>query len=290
VFLAEAARGGREIQALQRTGALQGRVYEWRADLSDVFSKELQEAITGASRKDSVVWVPLDVLQNKNVQSTTRKNKELTITEKVKDLIRSGGPIMYPLLLLGLVALLFSLDRWLTFLLRGRISSKLVERVHSLVNQGKIAEAQVIASKDKSSLGSIFTAILEHAKDPNRANAEKSVRQILLREQPLLERRMGLLGAFGTAAPLLGLLGTVGGMIALFTVLTDVGTNDAKMLAGGIAEALVCTESGLVIAIPVLLLHGWLTEKLDVITSSLAFQSIALLNQIWPDSEEEKGA
>jgi len=288
VFLAEAAREGREAQALQRTGALQGRVFEWRADLSDAFSKELQQAITGASRKGNVVWVPLDVLQNKNVQATTRKNVELTLKEKVQDLIRSGGPIMYPLLLLGLIALLFSLDRWLTFVFRGRISDRLIERVHGLTKENKFAEAQLLVSKNRSSLGKVFTAILNHTQESHRGNAEKSVRQVLLHEQPLLERRMGLLGAFGTAAPLLGLLGTVGGMISLFTVLTDVGTNDAKLLAGGIAEALVCTETGLVIAIPVLLLHGWLTEKLDVITSSLAFQSIALLNQIWPEAEEGK--
>jgi len=289
VFLAEIARADKTAQTLQRTGAVQGRVYEWRADLSDAFGKEVHEAVLSAQQGHSDAWIPLDVLQTKNVQATTRKNQQASFKEKVQETFHSGGPIMYPLAGLALIALLFSLERWLTFIRRGRISKKLVEQVNRMVELKQYREASAYCRGDGSALGAVLSSILDHAEDGNRTNAEKAVRQTLMREQPLLERRMGMLGALGTAAPLLGLLGTVGGMIALFTVLTDVGTNDAKMLAGGIAEALVCTETGLIIAIPVLLLHGWLTEKLDVITSSLSFQSMALLNHLWPEGEEGEG-
>jgi biopolymer transport protein ExbB len=92
---------------------------------------------------------------------------------------------------------------------------------------------------------------------------------------------MGLLAAMGTIAPLLGLLGTVTGIITLFTVITEVGTNDARVLAGGISEALVTTETGLIIAIPVMILHGLLSEKIEKITSELYVQSTSLMNKVF---------
>ena len=74
---------------------------------------------------------------------------------------------------------------------------------------------------------------------------------------------------------------TVTGIITLFTVITEVGTNDARVLAGGISEALVTTEMGLVIAIPVMILHGLLSEKIEKITSELYVQSTSLMNKVF---------
>jgi biopolymer transport protein ExbB len=92
---------------------------------------------------------------------------------------------------------------------------------------------------------------------------------------------MGMLAALGSIAPLLGLLGTVTGMISLFQVITQAGTNDARLLAGGISEALVTTETGLVIAIPIMLMHGKLSESLDYISGELGVESTALLNTVF---------
>ena len=129
----------------------------------------------------------------------------------------------------------------------------------------------------------VLFAVLNRARE-KREDAERSLQEALLREQPKLERRMGLLAAMGTIAPLLGLLGTVTGIITLFTVITEVGTNDARVLAGGISEALVTTETGLVIAIPVMILHGLLSEKIEKVTSEMYVQSTALLNRIFGKS------
>ena len=116
-----------------------------------------------------------------------------------------------------------------------------------------------------------------------RDAAEKSLQEALLREQPKLDKRMGLISAIGTIAPLLGLLGTVTGIITLFTVITELGTNDARVLAGGISEALITTETGLIIAIPVMILHGLLSEKVEQVTSELYIQSTSLLNKLFPE-------
>jgi biopolymer transport protein ExbB len=77
-------------------------------------------------------------------------------------------------------------------------------------------------------------------------------------------------------------------MITLFKIITEAGTNDARILAGGISEALVTTQTGLIIAIPILLIHGYLAERMDEINSSLYAESLTLLNRMWPDSVNTK--
>lgn len=288
VFLGEGAREGLAVQSLQRTGALQGKVHEWRIDLSEVYSKDLRSAILTAQQGKPAAWVPMDVLQNKSVQATTRKNQETSWKRQAKDFFQAGGPVMYPLSVVAILALLLSLERWLTFTRRGRVSKKFIQKIFDLVDQKQFEAAYNLAKSQNTCMGNAMAAILANVPRCSRISAEKALRETMLREQPLLERRMGFVGALGSSAPLLGLLGTVTGMISLFKVITDVGTNDAKVLAGGIAEALITTETGLIIAIPVLLLHGWLTERLDLVTSSLSIQSMALLNKLWPEANEEK--
>lgn len=288
IFLGEAAREGLAVQALQRTGAMQGKVFEWRMDLSESFSKDLRTAVLLAQQGKAEDWIPMDVLQNKSVQATTRKDQETSWKREAKEFFKAGGPVMYPLMLVAILALLLSLERWVTFVRRGRISQKFIQKINELVDQKQFEAAHNLAKSQGTCLGNAMAAVLMNVPKCSRTAAEKALREVMLREQPLLERRMGLVGAFGSSAPLLGLLGTVTGMISLFKVITDVGTNDAKVLAGGIAEALITTETGLVIAIPVLLLHGWLTERLDIITSSLGIQSMALLNKLWPEADQHQ--
>jgi biopolymer transport protein ExbB len=131
-------------------------------------------------------------------------------------------------------------------------------------------------------LGKILGIIVEKSSG-GKEQAQKSLQEVLLAEQSRLEKRMGFLAALGAIAPLVGLLGTVTGMITMFRVITQTGTNDARILAGGISEALITTEAGLIIAIPVLLIHGKLSESLDYITTEIRLQSLAILNILWKE-------
>lgn len=286
IFLAEAAREGKAIHVLQRTGALQGKVFEWRADLAETYSNHVRQAVMGAQKGLPDVWLPTDLLQTKSVQNTTRQNQDRTWKQQFKEFFKSGGAVMYPLALVAFLALLLSFERWFLYVRRGRISTRFINRVFKLVDEQRYREAYELCARQKTSMAQALAAILKNATVCSRTAAEKALREAMLREQPLLERRLGLVGALGSSAPLLGLLGTVTGMITLFQVITDVGTNDARILAGGIAEALTTTQSGLVIAIPVLLLHGWLTERLDHITSALGIYSMAMLNKLWPEEDQ----
>jgi biopolymer transport protein ExbB len=97
---------------------------------------------------------------------------------------------------------------------------------------------------------------------------------------PTLDRHLGMLAVLGGVAPLLGLLGTVTGMIHTFELVTIFGTGDAKLLSGGITEALVTTETGLIIAVPVLLVHAYLSRRVRGIVTSLEQTVVGFMNRM----------
>ena len=107
------------------------------------------------------------------------------------------------------------------------------------------------------------------------------MRELLLREVPRLERHLTTLAVLAAAAPLLGLLGTVSGLIAMFQVITEHGVNDPKLLAGGIGEALIATETGLLIAIPTLLGHNYLANRVDDLAADAEHHAVKALNARW---------
>ena len=288
VFLGEVANDNGDVQALMRSGALQGKVFEWNSKLPAEISHNIKQSVTQAGsvknaaqpNSGAVFAIPLDVLQNKAIKNSISDVKELTWTEKFQAFFKKGGIVMYPLMLVAIIALLLFLERFIMLSYRGKIGRRFSKKMNELVAEKKFEDAANLCLQKETSLSKVLFAVLNKAKD-SRENAERSLNEALLREQPKLERRMGLLAAMGTIAPLLGLLGTVTGIITLFTVITEVGTNDARVLAGGISEALVTTETGLVIAIPVMILHGLLSEKIEKVTSEMYVQSTSLLNRIF---------
>jgi len=287
VFLGEVAKDNGDVQALLRSGALQGKVFEWNANLPTEMAANIKAAVnqagsvaSAATDAQATIAIPLDVLQNKAIKNSITDAKELTWTEEFKSFFKKGGIVMYPLSLVAIIALLLFLERFVMLSYRGHLGRRFTKKMDALVAEKKYEEAANLCLKKETSLAMVLFAVLNKVND-TRENAERSLQEALLREQPKLERRMGLLAAMGTIAPLLGLLGTVTGIITLFTVITEVGTNDARVLAGGISEALVTTEMGLVIAIPVMILHGLLSEKIEKITSELYVQSTSLMNKVF---------
>lgn len=281
VFLGEVAPDNGDVQVLLRTGALQGKVFEWSTTLPAEMSQSVRGAVQNAN--EAQVTIPLDVLQNKAMKNSIAETKEMTLKESLLDWFKKGGVVMYPLLLAAFFALLLSLERFIVLMYRGRIGKRFMKKLNELVDARRFEDAANLCLKKESSLSMVLFSVLNKVND-TRESAERALQESLLREQPKLDRRMGLLAAVGTIAPLLGLLGTVTGIITLFTVITEVGTNDARVLAGGISEALITTEAGLVIAIPTMILHGLLSEKIDRVTSELYVQSTAMLNRLFPKS------
>ncbi len=283
VFTGELAKDDMtKSQLLLYTGKLQGKTFAWRSKLAEGFNKKLASSIKAAVDKKTSISLTIDVLQNKSLGSGFTAEAKQSTFRKVKVWFDSGGIVMYPLITLAFIALLLSLERSFFLSRKSNHEKSFMKHLRPLLDQKKWDQAVTLCNKSKTSLSGVLERILIHAGN-HRDAAEKSGREAMLKEMPALEKWMVLIAAIGGSAPLLGLLGTVSGMITLFKVITDVGTNDPRILAGGISVALVTTQTGLVIAIPILLIHGYLSDKLDRIQTTISAGSMEVLNKIWPE-------
>jgi biopolymer transport protein ExbB len=118
--------------------------------------------------------------------------------------------------------------------------------------------------------------------ESDRGAMEKSLRELLIEEVPRMSSHLNTLAVIAGAAPLLGLLGTISGMINLFGAVTHYGTGDPKFLAGGISEALITAKTGLAIAIPTLFVHDYLRNKKDRLQADIEKYALRMLNRLWP--------
>ena len=190
--------------------------------------------------------------------------------------LQSGGPVVYPILLVGIIALALVAER-LVFLGRVRANTDtLMAQVNALVVQGDIQGARQVAdSQSGRPVGNIIKAGLE-LRGCSAEAVESGLSEAMLRELPRLERFLTALKVLAAVAPLLGLLGTVTGMINTFNVITIYGNNEPRFMAGGISEALITTELGLVVAIPVLVTGALLTRKAQRLIGDMEEKAVAL--------------
>ncbi len=226
--------------------------------------------------------ITIDILQNSQ-SSALISGKKVTQVDKFKAFVKAGGPIMIPLFLLILWAIILVIGKLIQFSGKHRSNTALSKVVLKHLENSEIAKAKAYADSHKGVVAKVVKTCLEHSKW-NRASAEKAVKEILVEEVPLLNKHLATLAVIAGAAPLLGLLGTVTGMINLFEVITNYGTGDPKILAGGISEALVTTEMGLIVAIPILLIHNYLRNRTNHIQAEMEKHAIRILNRLWPEA------
>lgn len=176
------------------------------------------------------------------------------------DVIQSGGVIAWVIVALGAFAVLLIIARAALLLRAGGRIRTLAQRVAEHLRAGEVAAALAACERSRSAAGRVLAAALRNL-DRDREHQDDIISEAILHESADLDRFGGFILVIAAVSPLLGLLGTVTGMIATFDVITEFGTGDPKLLSGGISEALVTTELGLVVAIPVLvvgsLLSGW---------------------------------
>lgn len=191
----------------------------------------------------------------------------------------AGGVIIYPLVFLGLLCLLAGLYKTVQlYSIRSRYDDKVVHLL-TLLNEGKTEEAHSYVKSLKDPIRSLLTEALKH-KDVTRENLEEHLNENILSQLPKLDRFLTVLSVSAGAAPLLGLLGTVMGIIKTFEMIGIYGTGDANRLAGGISEALVTTEMGLIVAIPALIWHAVLNRRLRTIVSNLEKAMLSFINAL----------
>jgi len=195
--------------------------------------------------------------------------KALLVEEARQPLVehlKKGGVVMVPLLAIGAAAVLLSLWKLLEL---ARIPTRpTVPGVLEQVRAGDVDGAHATARRLPEPMSSLMREGIEH-REAAKDHLEEILHEHVLSCIPRLERHLGTLAVFGGVAPLLGLLGTVTGMIHTFQLVTIFGSGNAKLLSAGISEALVTTECGLAIAIPVLLVHAFLVRRVRSIVGAM---------------------
>ncbi|WP_020587239.1 MotA/TolQ/ExbB proton channel family protein [Desulfobacter curvatus] len=194
------------------------------------------------------------------------------------DQIPKGGPIVWPIIAILALGALITLER-IFFILRRRIS---LETVCSKIETqaGDQNWNACAATCDQYSKNPVIRVIRSgvDSRDLPREDMENAVQEAILKEIPPMERFLSTMGMLAAIAPLLGLLGTVTGMIDTFHVITMHGTGDPRMMSGGISEALVTTMLGLSVAIPIMLSHTLLSRSVENSVGMMEEKAMALIN------------
>lgn len=191
---------------------------------------------------------------------------------------------MWPLLLCSVVALAISIERFF-FLRRVHVDGeKLMRTVNECLGRGSPAEAKGICEATPGPVAKVLAAALAQPELP-KAEIRDSVRAVALAEVPVLERYLPSLSTVVTISPLLGLLGTISGLMKVFRVISGGGIGNYTQLSVGIAEALITTFAGLSIAIPFLVVYNGLSSKVDSLVNEMEQRVAELLARRTDGSE-----
>jgi biopolymer transport protein ExbB len=175
--------------------------------------------------------------------------------------LKAGRFFIWPIIAVFALGVLIALER-IVFLARRSVDPRRLVEIAGHLAHGEVAAATAAVKDARSPLDRVLAAGLAALNRPREAR-EAAVEQALIHETGTLTRGLPAIAVLAGVSPLLGLLGTVTGMIDMFAVIASQGSGNAKSLSGGISEALVCTQAGMLAAIPLLLLHAWLARLAD---------------------------
>lgn len=214
------------------------------------------------------------------------------------ELLLAGGWVMWPILALSLLAMAIILERFWTLRRGSVLPEGLGWEVCQWANRGKLDPAHVEALRDNSPLGALLAAVLDVRHWP-REQIKERVEDVGRHLSHRMERFLNTLGTIAAVSPLLGLLGTVFGMIRMFMAMLEHGVGDPNRLAGGIGEALVSTAAGLSVAIPALIFYRYFRGRVAEFVIEMEKQAIALVDTLsradlvpavpLPASDRERG-
>lgn len=206
--------------------------------------------------------------------------EQLVQSKSYVERVMSGGVLVWPILALAVIAIAIGVERAL-FLKRVHDNTdRTMGEVNRKASEGDWeACRQLIQGRKRSPVYNVVRAglLMRHEE---REVLESVLQEAILKELPRLERALPLLNIMAAVAPLLGLLGTVTGMIGTFEIINIYGTGDPRLMSGGISVALVTTMLGLIVAIPIMLLHTFLSRQVEHIIGDMEEKAVALTNII----------
>ena len=199
----------------------------------------------------------------------------------ISSIFQQGGLLVYPLLLLLIAALAIIVYKGVQLRRSSVISPAVVERVEQFVLDNKVTEATAYCKQNSTPMSRVLMAgILNYEK--SEGELKETLEEAGRQEIPSIRSCLPALGTIASVAPLLGLLGTVIGMIEVFSTLAQDTTVNAGMLAGGISEALVTTAFGMVIAMPALAAYNYFVAKVQTLTidmEKISLHMVAMLKR-----------
>ena len=203
--------------------------------------------------------------------------------KSVAQWLSAGGLLVWPIILVGVIALALVAERFYTLSrIRGN-SDRNMQRILSMVHKGEWEKCRTFCQEQSSFPTCRIIGHTLNYLGNTREIIENAFQEGLLKELPVLERFLPTLNVLAAVAPLLGLLGTVTGMINTFQIITLFGTGDPRMMSGGISEALVTTQLGLAVAVPIMVLHHVLERRVDKIIGDMEEKgtgfAVALMKQ-----------
>lgn len=258
--------------------------FDWKEAIPVKASEALSTAMTTLEKESgsgAPVLIPMDVLLTQNASKSYTQANEKGFWATIWSTIRTGGVFLIPLGLI-LIALLIIFYRKFAELRKARKGFEQYDAAAAKAAAGDLEGVKALHLRyPRNFVLRVFDSIVSR-REAGRVEAEKAAKELLIREVPRLERGLTTLAVLAAAAPMLGLLGTISGLVAMFQVITEMGVNDPKLLAGGIGEALISTETGLLIAIPALLGHNYLANRVDDLVAEAEYRATKTLNTLWP--------
>ena len=195
------------------------------------------------------------------------------------EFMRTGGPVMWPLLFCSVVAVAIVVERLINLRTTKVVPPHEVEHLESLIDAGLLEQAEEYCERRPGPLTNIISAALEARHEP-----PEGIRQVVVdqgrQEVPRLQCYLVVLGTVASVSPLLGLLGTVLGMIDVFQVVSSQGVGNADSLAGGISEAMITTATGLAIAIPALVAYNAFSNRANGMVLEIERLALKFIKQI----------
>lgn len=195
------------------------------------------------------------------------------------ELVKAGGWLMIPIIFCSVIAVAISLERLWTLNRSKLAPSDLLADIWNNIQAGRLDSSAIKTLRRESALGLILAAGLSNS-HAGRDVMKESIAEAASYVIHDMERYLNTLGTIASVAPLLGLLGTVIGMIKVFSDIMIHGAGNAALLAGGISEALITTGAGLTVAIPALIMHRYFQRKIDTVVVTMEQEATKLVDAL----------
>ena len=206
----------------------------------------------------------------------------MSLFQPIVHFFQAGGIFMYPIAILLILGISIAIERW-RFLARShRENAQLWSNMVPLINKKDYAGAEAMAKESTSPIGKVVAYAFAHSRNSRRhGDVEMAIEESLMEVTSLFEKRTHYLAVFANVATLIGLLGTISGLIQAFAAIASLNLAEkTDVLSASISEALNCTAFGLVTAVPLLLVHSWLTTRTGELVDSVEMTSVKFLNSL----------